>query len=229
MSGTAFSNPRPVSVKEPVPTSIHRTSTGDIRKTEAPVASLKARPTSKAITKPTLAARTWRMNFWMLSKMRRPSSMALRMEAKLSSVSTMSAESFATSEPVPMAIPMSARLRLGLSFTPSPVIATYRPRRCSASIIRTLVLGAQRATTTGSRGSASISASVSASKSCAAITIVRATSAGTSARSSGPGMIATSVAIACAVFGWSPVNMCTAIPACLHCSTLSLDSGRGGS
>lgn len=50
--------------------------------------------------------------------------MALRMEAKLSSVRTMSDDSLATSDPEPMAIPMSALLRDGESLTPSPVMAT---------------------------------------------------------------------------------------------------------
>jgi hypothetical protein len=62
------------------------------------------------------------MNFWMLSNILRPSSIALMIEAKLSSVSTMSEASFATSEPAcPMAIPTSARFSEGESLTPSPV------------------------------------------------------------------------------------------------------------
>lgn len=72
------------------------------------------------------------------------------MEAKLSSVRTMSLLSLATSEPVPIAMPMEARLREGESFMPSPVMATYFLRRFRASIIRTLVEGAQRAKTRGS-------------------------------------------------------------------------------
>ena len=51
--------------------------------------------------------------------------MAFRIVAKLSSVRTMSAACFATSVPFfPMAIPTSAALKDGASFTPSPVIAT---------------------------------------------------------------------------------------------------------
>jgi len=62
--------------------------------------------------------------------MRRPSSMAATIEAKSSSVSTMSDAPLATSEPaIPMAIPTSAVLRDGASFTPSPVMATKPPRR----------------------------------------------------------------------------------------------------
>ncbi len=65
------------------------------------------------------------MNLTRLSKTPRPSSTAASMVAKLSSVSTMSAASLATSVPsLPMATPMSACLRAGASFTPSPVMAT---------------------------------------------------------------------------------------------------------
>ena len=50
------------------------------------------------------------------------------MVAKLSSISTMSDALFDTSVPeMPMATPMSAFLRAGASFTPSPVIATTSP------------------------------------------------------------------------------------------------------
>jgi len=169
------------------------------------------------------------MNFWMLSKMRRPSSTALRIDAKLSSVRIMSDDSLATSEPVPIAIPISARLRLGLSLTPSPVMATYLSRLCSASIIRTLVLGAQRATTRGSCGSASICSSDSASNWCAVIIIEATTSAGSRRILSGGGRMLTSAAMARAVCGWSPVSMWTMMPAPWQARTLGRDSGRGGS
>ncbi len=49
------------------------------------------------------------------------------MDAKLSSARTMSAACLATAVPEPMAMPMSARLSAGASFTPSPVIATTCP------------------------------------------------------------------------------------------------------
>ena len=82
------------------------------------------------------------MNFWMLSKMPRPSSTALTMEAKLSSVSTMSEASLVTSVPVmPMAMPMSAALTAGASLTPSPVMATTWPRCLQALHHAQLVLG----------------------------------------------------------------------------------------
>jgi hypothetical protein len=60
----------------------------------------------------------------------------------------MSAASFVTSVPViPIATPMSARLRAGASLTPSPVIATTLPLRFNMSTSRTLSSGATRATT----------------------------------------------------------------------------------
>ena len=75
----------------------------------------------------------------MFAKIARPSSTAATIDAKLSSASTMSAASLDTSVPVmPMATPMSAVRRAGASLTPSPVIATMLPRRCSAVTIRSL-------------------------------------------------------------------------------------------
>jgi hypothetical protein len=67
------------------------------------------------------------------------------MVAKLSSTSTMSAASRATSVPdCPMATPMSARLRAGASFTPSPVAATTSPIARRAVTIRSLCSGVVR-------------------------------------------------------------------------------------
>ena len=58
----------------------------------------------------------------------------------------MSAASFDTSVPVmPIAMPMSAVFSAGASFTPSPVIATIAPSRCSALTIRSLCSGLTRA------------------------------------------------------------------------------------
>ena len=75
-----------------------------------------------------------------------PSSTAATIEAKLSSVSTMSAASRVTSVPVmPIAIPMSAAFTAGASLTPSPVMATTWPSRCSALTIRSLCSGDTRA------------------------------------------------------------------------------------
>mmetsp|Transcript_29462 Transcript_29462/g.73948 ORF Transcript_29462/g.73948 Transcript_29462/m.73948 type:complete len:234 (-) Transcript_29462:1370-2071(-) len=97
----------------------------------------------------------------MDAKIRRPSCTADTMVAKLSSASTMSATPLVTSEPVmPMAMPMSASLMEGESLTPSPVMATTLPRRCSASTMRTLLSGEQRATISGRSSSSSSSSSV---------------------------------------------------------------------
>ena len=58
------------------------------------------------------------------------------------------AASFETSVPViPIAMPMSAALSAGASFTPSPVIATMSPLRFRLSTRRTLSSGATRAIT----------------------------------------------------------------------------------
>ena len=82
----------------------------------------------------------------MLAKIARPSSTAATIVAKLSSASTMSAASFETSVPVmPMATPMSAVFSAGASLTPSPVIATIAPSRCSALTMRSLCSGLTRA------------------------------------------------------------------------------------
>src|SRR5207237_707924 len=49
--------------------------------------------------------------------------------------STMSADSIATSVPAPTAMPTSAWMSAGASFTPSPVIATVSPRACTSLIL----------------------------------------------------------------------------------------------
>ena len=56
-----------------------------------------------------------------LSYSPRPSSTALTMVEKLSSVRIITAASWVTSVPVPIAIPMSAFFTAGASLTPSPV------------------------------------------------------------------------------------------------------------
>ena len=62
-----------------------------------------------------------------------PAGRSARPRPKSSSSRTIEDASRATSVPrPPMAMPMSARLRLGASLTPSPVIATTSPRACSA-------------------------------------------------------------------------------------------------
>ena len=67
--------------------------------------------------------------------------------AKLSSVSTIFAACFVTSEPLPMATPMSACLSAAASFTASPVMATTSPASCMSRASRTLSSGATRPNT----------------------------------------------------------------------------------
>ena len=84
----------------------------------------------------------------MLEKIFLPSSTALTMVAKLSSVSTMSAASFETCVPViPMPMPISASFMEGASFTPSPVMAVTLPLARKALTILTLFSGETRANT----------------------------------------------------------------------------------
>ena len=91
---------------------------------------------------PTLLDNRNCITFSMLSYILLPSSTAETIVAKLSSVSITSAASFATSVPtIPMAHPMSAVFNAGLSFTPSPVIATISPFFCHAFTILTLCSG----------------------------------------------------------------------------------------
>lgn len=56
-----------------------------------------------------------------------PYSTPITIEEKSSSKRRISAAFLATSEPLPMAIPISAFLIAGESFTPSPVTATICP------------------------------------------------------------------------------------------------------
>ena len=78
--------------------------------------------------------------------MPRPSSTAATIDAKLSSVMTMSAASLVTSVPVlPIAMPIVASFSAGASFTPSPVIATTAPRAFQARTMRSLCSAVTRA------------------------------------------------------------------------------------
>ncbi len=102
--------------------------------------------TEITITSSKLAESRKRMNFLRFLYMTRPLSTVSTIVAKLSSVRIMSPASLATSVPVtPMAIPMSAALRAGASFTPSPVMATMCPLRLKALRIFTLCFGLTRA------------------------------------------------------------------------------------
>lgn len=69
----------------------------------------------------TFEVNAYAMHFFKLSNMSRPSSIAVMMDAKLSSNNIISAASFETLDPViPIAIPMSAFFSAGESLTPSP-------------------------------------------------------------------------------------------------------------
>ena len=140
------------------------------------------------------------------------------MVAKLSSASTIAAASRETSVPLrPMAMPMSAALSAGASFTPSPVIATTCPSACSARTIASFCSGSMRANT---RAPATALRSISPS----------------STRSSRPvstgaprGAMPSSAAMAPAAAGWSPVIISTRMPASCAAATAAKASGRGGS
>ena len=148
----------------------------------------------------------------------RPFSTAFTIVAKLSSVSTIAAASFATSVPVtPIATPISACFKAGASLTPSPVIATIFPFSCHARTIRILCSGDTLAYTeifgTNSFNSSSLIFSISApsqasDKSCNMPTLL---------------------AIAAAVILWSPVIITGRIPAFIHSITAVFDSSLGGS
>ncbi|KAG9796027.1 hypothetical protein KCU88_g368, partial [Aureobasidium melanogenum] len=127
-SGAAFSRPKPKAGNDEVSMLIHRICSGDRGNTENPELSWNPSPQINKITSPTLDVNRCKTNRWMLSNMRRPSSTALTMLAKLSSVKTMSDADLATSLPFrPIAMPTSANFSEGESFTPSPVMAANLP------------------------------------------------------------------------------------------------------
>ena len=154
----------------------------------------------------------------MLSYIRLPSSTADTIVAKLSSVKITSAASFATSVPTfPIAHPMSDVFNAGLSFTPSPVIATTSPFACHAFTILTLCSGETLAYTEYfliflvNSSSEILSNSNPVSASLSSVNI--------------PSFFA----IAIAVTLWSPVIITVFIPAFLHFSTAFFASSLGGS
>ena len=103
---------------------------------------------------------TKRMNLFRLSKTFRPCSTARMIVAKLSSERIIRLAFLATWVPEPIAMPMSAALIAGASFTPSPVIATTSPFFLSVSTSSTLCSGATRPTTPMSSIRASRSSSL---------------------------------------------------------------------
>ena len=153
--------------------------------------------------------------------MRRPSAIALRIVAKLSSAKTISAASFVASVPLmPIAMPTSARVRAGASLTPSPVIATTSPRDCRARTMRILCSGLVRANTSTSCTTFASSSPLIASSSAPVSTAGPSSDASTSPISR---------LIASAVPAWSPVIIFTRMPAVWQSAIASIASGRGGS
>ena len=123
-SGSAFSIPNPIAGNDEVIILIHKICKGASGNTETSSLSLNANPIINKATSPTFEHNKCKTNLQILSYIRLPSSIALTMDAKLSSVKTISEASFATSLPFnPIAIPTSAFFKLGESLTPSPVIA----------------------------------------------------------------------------------------------------------
>ena len=92
----------------------------------------------------------------------------------------------ATSVPAPMAMPTSARARAGASFTPSPTIATDRPRSCSSATARSLSSGSTSANTSSMpRSAATASATWRASPVIITTLIPSDFNAATASRASG--------------------------------------------
>mmetsp|Transcript_20064 Transcript_20064/g.63984 ORF Transcript_20064/g.63984 Transcript_20064/m.63984 type:complete len:214 (-) Transcript_20064:904-1545(-) len=167
------------------------------------------------------------------------------MLAKLSSMSTMSAASRATSDALspPMATPMSAARRAGLSFTPSPVTATTWPTRRQCSTMSSFCCGDVRANTSSWwRMMASHSSLVLRWASSSPVTTrawMAGSSSGTSSSSTprdsamsrrvGRVRMATRRAMASAVSAWSPVTMNTEMPASRHVSMACSTPSLGGS
>ena len=78
---------------------------------------------------------------------RRPSATTAGMAAKSFSTNTISATLRAASEPAAMATEQSASLSASTSFTPSPVMATVRPRRWRACTSSRFCCGVTRPNT----------------------------------------------------------------------------------
>ncbi len=83
----------------------------------------------------------------MLRMTARLSCTAVETSSRSLRISTISADSMATSVPAPMAMPTSARARAGASLMPSPTMATFLPPSCRRRISRSLSCGSTSATT----------------------------------------------------------------------------------
>mmetsp|Transcript_21739 Transcript_21739/g.73882 ORF Transcript_21739/g.73882 Transcript_21739/m.73882 type:complete len:215 (+) Transcript_21739:1245-1889(+) len=180
-----------------------------------------------------LEVRVYAIDFFRLSKMRRPSSTPFTMEAKLSSMRIMSAASLDTSLPaMPIATPMLPFFSAGASFTPSPVTATISPRRWQFSTMRSLCAGDTRAHTIclwSSAASHLASCSSGVGSSCHSRMVSPLTTVASPESIFSWSMMPICFAMASAVTGWSPVTMKTLMRARLHLATASGTPSRGGS
>ena len=143
MSFSSGSNPSAIAGNESVTRFIHNSciaSKGDFNPNTNPMKMVTISPIFVAIRKC--------IAFLILSYIFLPCLTASTIVTKLSSVKIISAAFFATSVPFfPIAIPISAFFNAGLSFTPSPVIATTAPVCCQALTILTLCSGVTLANT----------------------------------------------------------------------------------
>ena len=147
-----------------------------------------------------------------------PKSTAFLTEEKLSSSITMSPASFATSVPLPIAKPTSARLSAARSFTPSPVIPATMPFCCAMRTRRLLSVGKALAITL-TDGKIPLTSS--------SLILCRSSDVSTTSRLLST--IPASFAIATAVSFLSPVIITTCIPARFTSETEPFTSGRKSS
>mmetsp|Transcript_31673 Transcript_31673/g.77667 ORF Transcript_31673/g.77667 Transcript_31673/m.77667 type:complete len:335 (+) Transcript_31673:1239-2243(+) len=175
-------------------------------------------------------------NLQMLSYTHRPHLTAMTMDAKLSSITMMSAAFCATCVPVcPMAKPTSARLSAGASLVPSPVTATVCgvvTREFWMPVTRvSLSRGEERASTRrwGQILSNSFWLIVSSALTTRSLKSIPVITQNSDALKSSSVRIPHLRAIAAAVRGLSPVTIRTTMPAAWHVATASGTSARTGS
>ena len=148
----------------------------------------------------------------MLLMTRRPSASTRGRVAKRLSSSTSWATARVDDDPAPMAIPMSESLRASTSLTPSPVMATVRPRDWRAWTMARFWWGVTRPNTEA-RSTSSASASGSAGSSRASVP--RPAQA-----------IPTRSATAATVAGWSPEITFSSTPCSRKKAKISAASSR---
>ena len=157
------------------------------------------------------------MALLILSYILLPSLTVSTMVLKLSSKRIKSAASLETSDPLlPIAMPMSAYLRAGASFTPSPVIPTISPFSLNALTIRILCSGITLE---------NIFVCLTFSLSSSSLILFNSSPVIISLLCEIP----TFLAIELAVIPLSPVIITTRIPALLHISISSFIPSLGGS